>query len=40
MLTVTSVDYLWLYLGFLGSSERLCLQCREPWFDPWVGKIL
>ena len=18
---------------------RICLQCRRPWFDPWVGKI-
>ena len=21
------------------SSERICLQCRRPGFDPWVGKI-
>ena len=21
------------------SWERICLQCRRPWFDPWVGKI-
>ena len=19
--------------------ERICLQCRRPWFDPWVRKI-
>ena len=21
-------------------EERVCLQCRRPGFDPWVGKIL
>ena len=21
------------------SWERVCLQCRRLWFDPWVGKI-
>ena len=27
-------------LGFPGSSDgRVCLQCRRPRFDPWVGKI-
>ena len=26
--------------GFPGGSEvRVCLQCRRPGFDPWVGKI-
>ena len=20
--------------------ERICLQCKRPWFDPWVRKIL
>ena len=27
--------------GFPGSSDgkRICLQCRTPGFDPWVGKI-
>ena len=26
--------------GFAGSSDdRLCLQCRRPRFNPWVGKI-
>ena len=26
---------------FSGSSagKRICLQCRRPWFDSWVGKI-
>ena len=19
--------------------QRICLQCRRCWFDPWVGKI-
>ena len=23
----------------LGSSQRICLQCRRPSFNPWVGKI-
>ena len=22
------------------SGKRICLQCRRPEFDPWVGKIL
>ena len=22
-----------------GSDSRVCLQCRRPGFDPWVGKI-
>ena len=21
------------------SWKRICLQCRRPWFDSWVGKI-
>ena len=26
--------------GFPDSSDvRIRLQCRRPWFDPWVGKI-
>ena len=26
--------------GFPGSSAtRICLQCRRPWFNSWVGKI-
>ena len=27
--------------GFPGGSDgkRVCLQCRRPGFDPWVGKI-
>ena len=26
---------------FRGGSDgkRISLQCRRPWFDPWVGKI-
>ena len=27
------MDTLWL------SWKRICLQCRRPWFDSWVGKI-
>ena len=33
------------FLGFPGSpggsdsKESICLQCRRPGFDPWVGKI-
>ena len=29
-------------MGFPGGSdgkERICVQCRRHWFDPWVGKI-
>ena len=28
-------------LGFPGGSDgkSICLQCRRPGFDPWVGKI-
>ena len=29
-------------VGFPGGSdskEEICLQCRSPEFDPWVGKI-
>ena len=30
-------------LGLLGSDgsdgKKICLQCRRPGFDPWVGKI-
>jgi len=28
-------------LGFPGSSavKEICLQCRRPQFDSWVGKI-
>ena len=25
--------------GFPGGSNRICLQCGRPGFDPWVGKI-
>ena len=32
--------YLWL-IDFPGGSDgkSICLQCRRPGFDPWVGKI-
>ena len=23
----------------IGKTQLLCLQCRRPGFDPWVGKI-
>ena len=35
-------------MGLVGAGEggqdfprgsAVCLQCRRPWFDPWVGKI-
>ena len=28
-------------MDFPDSSvdKRICLQCRRPWFSPWVGKI-
>ena len=28
-------------LGFADSSvgKKICLQCRRPWFNSWVGKI-
>ena len=29
-------------MGFPGGSDRrqrICLQCRRPRFDPWVGEI-
>ena len=31
-----------VFRGFPGSSagKRIHLQCRRPWFDSWVGKIL
>ena len=31
----------YIYVGFPGGSrrERICLQCRKPEFNPWVGKI-
>ena len=31
-----------VYIGFLGSSagKRIHLQCRRPWFNSWIGKIL
>ena len=31
--TGASLDYWWL------RWWRICLQCKRPWFDPWVGKI-
>ena len=29
---------LWKSL-YLASCVRICLQCRRPGFDPWIGKI-
>ena len=26
-------------MGFPGGSDSVCLQCRRPEFNPWVGKI-
>ena len=26
-------------LPWLLSWERICLQCRKPWFNSWIGKI-
>ena len=31
------LQYSWLPLWF--RWQRICLQCRRPGFDPWVGKI-
>ena len=28
----------WIYFWWF-SRKRICLQCRRPGFDPWVGKI-
>ena len=30
------------FMGFPGRSvgKKICLQCRKPWFDSWVWKIL
>ena len=30
-----------IYVGFPDSwaGKRICLQCRGPWFNSWVGKI-
>ena len=30
---------LYWHQGFPGSSWRICLQCRKPHFNSWVGKI-
>ena len=29
-----------LRVGFPCGSDRICLQCRRPGFDPWVRKFL
>ena len=29
----------WKLQYFITSSQRICLQCRRPGFNPWVGKI-
>ena len=26
-------------LSMVAQQSRICLQCRRPGFDPWVGKI-
>ena len=26
--------------SLVAQLERIYLQCRRPWFDPWVGRIL
>ena len=31
-------DWVTFTLGFPSSSD-ICLQCKRPGFDPWVGKI-
>ena len=28
-----------VYMASLVAHCRICLQCRRPGFDPWVGKI-
>ena len=30
---------IWTLLSLWLSWYRICLQCRRPGFDPWVGKI-
>ena len=37
----TGIDCHDTYMGFPSSSDgkRICLQCRKPGFNPWVGKI-
>ena len=31
------LQYSWASL--VTQLVKICLQCRRPWFDPWVGKI-
>ena len=31
------IPYSWASL--VTQLVKICLQCRRPWFDPWVGKI-
>ena len=38
MLTVPSVDYLWLYLGFPGSSEDSACNAGNPGLIPGLGR--
>ena len=28
-----------MYTSWWLRQERICLQCRKPRFNPWVGKI-
>ena len=28
------------WASLVAQLERIYLQCRRPWFDPWVGRIL
>ena len=39
--TNRQIQWTFTCLGFpCGSADdRIHLQCRRPWFDPWVGKI-
>ena len=42
LLMVLTEGYLWYWLKGkppCGSDGRVCLKCRRPGFDPWVGKI-
>ena len=35
-----SMHYYFLGLPWWLKQPIICLQCRRPWFDPWVRKIL
>ena len=37
-----AIKYIVIRISFPGSSDgkkKICLQCRRPEFNPWVGKI-